>query len=470
MAEANLDTMGAVLARWTMGSAAASAAGLWKDALGADPAEAELRLLALSGQFLGVAVTVEPPAELRTLPDVPELTLPTVPDAVRPLARRLLASQVKNELVHFIAMRGWTLHPGDWMPTASDEDAPDVYAPWRDWSERAVSTAKVQREADDQITPENWADWLPAARKAALTALRRRDPAAARDLLEGKLAGENAETRLSLLGLLTINRSEGDIPLLEAIAARDRAPKVKSLATYLLSRLNSEGTGSSEDIAELKVFFSVRVKGFLRRSRVIQFENAKTAEQIKRRAALLESVDIAAFAGALGLTGEELIAAWPWYTDFNVDHDLISQIVRSGTDALALQAAEIVVDGDASVMHRLLPLLPRLTRERRGALADVVLRRLSSNFERVKTIAGGPAHLADPLATPNGAALLAALGRADAKPTDSTAELQALGQITAHTWAPRVLERLYAAGIVQGDPRLDMLRLNEALEDRGEKP
>ena len=92
MAEAIYDAMGSVLTRWTMGSAAAPAATVWSAELGAEPAEAELRLLALSGQFLGVAVTAEPPLELRVLPDIPALALPTVPEALRPLVRRILAA------------------------------------------------------------------------------------------------------------------------------------------------------------------------------------------------------------------------------------------------------------------------------------------------------------------------------------------------------------------------------------------
>ena len=112
MAEAIYDAMGSVLTRWTMGSAAAPAAAVWSAELGAEPAEAELRLLALSGQFLGVAVTAEPPLELRALPDVPALALPTMPEALRPLVRRILAAfketQRKTELLDFLAARGWT--------------------------------------------------------------------------------------------------------------------------------------------------------------------------------------------------------------------------------------------------------------------------------------------------------------------------------------------------------------------------
>jgi hypothetical protein len=322
--------------------------------------------------------------------------------------------------------------------------------------------------AADRITPENWSDWWPAARKVALTELRRCDPAAARAVLEAKLAGENADVRLRLLGLLESRLSEDDVPFLESIAATDRAPKVKALAASLLSRMNRGSAGSSDDLAELKGFFAIKTKGLLRRSRVVAFENAKTPAQRQRRATLFENVDLAAFAGALGLAGAELLAAWPWNADPDADHALIALIARTGADAQVMQTAEAVLQGDASGLHRVLVLLPRLTAAQRTALAATALSARGCSLELARTITGGAAHLENPLGTPAGAALLTALGRADAKPSDQTAELQALGLITARAWARRTLDRLNAAGIVQGDPRLDMLRLNEMLEDRRE--
>jgi hypothetical protein len=231
--------------------------------------------------------------------------------------------------------------------------------------------------------------------------------------------------------------------------------------------MNRGSTGSTDDLAELKSFFSVKTKGLLRRSRVIEFENAKTPAQRQRRAALLESVDLAAFATALGLAAPELMAAWPWNADPDADHGLIALIARTGTDALVMQTAEVVLQGDASGLHRLLALLPRLTAAQRTTLAATALGARGCSLELARIIAGGAAHLENPLGTPAGAALLTALGRADAKASDQVAELQALGLITARAWARRVLDRLNAAGMVPGDPRLDMLRLNEALEDRG---
>jgi hypothetical protein len=257
MAEAILDAMGETLKRWTMGSAAVPAASIWKAELGAEPQEAELRLLALSGQFLSLAVTAEPPTGLRALPDIPRLALPTVPAASRPLVRRVLAAmketRLKADVLHFLAARGSTVHPGDWMPAADDEDAPDVYAPWRDWAEIAASAAKVQSEAGDRITAENWDRYWPAARKVAPAELRRRDPLAARAVLEAKLANESADARLRLLELLATGLSDADVPFLASIATADRAPRVEALAASLLARLG-RGTAVGEDYGRPPVF------------------------------------------------------------------------------------------------------------------------------------------------------------------------------------------------------------------------
>src|SRR6185369_14573602 len=107
------------------------------------------------------------------------------------------------------------------------------------------------------------------------------------------------------------------------------------------------------------------------------------------------------------------------------------------------------------------------TAAQRTALAEIELRRPHRRFELALSITGGAALLENPLGTASGADLLRLLGQSDAKATDWVDQLNALGLVTAHGWARRVMDRLNAAGIMQGDPRLDMLRLNEALEDRG---
>jgi hypothetical protein len=470
MTEAVYDAMGAMLTRWTMGAATAPEAAPWSAELGPEPGEAELRLLALSGQFLSVAVITEPPAGLHLLPDIPALAQPTVPDALRPLVRRILATvkeaRAKLELVEFLAARGWTVHPGDWMPAASEDDVPEVYAPWRDW---ALFPAGAARQQAGGLTAENWDDYWPAARKAALSEIRRRDPAGARLLLEAKLSGEDADARLRLLGLLTTGLSDADAPFLEKLAAGDRAPKVKALAASLLARLG-RGPVAGEDLAELKAFFSVQMKGLLRRSRVIQFENIKTPAQRQRRTALFDGVDVTSLAQALGLTPQEMIAAWPWGADPVADHGLATMIARTGTDALVAQTAEVLSQSDAKAYHHLVGLTPRLTISQRSHLAATVLNIAGCRLDMAKSIAGGNARLDRPLATPAGGAVLAALHREDAKPSDQSAELFTLGLLASRDGARQTLEQLNGAGLLQGDPRLDMLRLNAALEHKGEKP
>jgi hypothetical protein len=473
MAEAILDAMGETLARWTMGSPAAPAASIWQTELAGNADEAELRLLALSGQYLAVSVSARPPSGLRILPDIPPLALPSVPEALRPSVRRVLAAiketRGRAEFLAFLAGRGWTAHPADWMPRTGTEEAPDVYVPWLDWAEIAASAdGASRRPSEGPIAAETWHDYRPAARQLALAELRRRDPAAARLVLEARLVHENADARLRLLQLLPTGLSEADVPFLEGIVAADRAPKVKAFASALLARL-SRGAAAAEDVVELKGYFSVQVKGLLRRTRVIRFENAKTPAQRQRRAELFEVVDVAAVAAALRLSPQDLLAAWPWNEDRQADGGLLGLVERTGADALVVQAADALSQGDASGLHGLATLAPRLTPDQRSQLAAHILYAHSCSFGMARSIAGGTARLEDPLAAPAGKPLLAALRSDDKEPSDHLAELQALGLVASRDGARRALERLTAAGLVQGDPRLEVLRLNAALDDKGAK-
>lgn len=469
--ETIFDAMGAVLTRWTMGSAAAPAASFWRAELGDDPAEAELRLLALASQFLGTSVTMEPASALRILPDIPALALPTMPETLRPLVRRILTTKkqakVKTDLVHFLAARGWTTHPSDWTPEADDDDTPDVYATWRDWAAIAASDSVARQQTDDRLTADNWDDFWPAARKVALAELRRRDPSAARTVLEARLAGENADTRLRLLSLLSERLSDDDLAFLEGIAENDRAPKVKALAISLLARLG-RGPAAGEDAVELAGFFAVKTKGLLRRSRVVQAEPLKTPAQSLRRKALFDGADLASFSGALGLAPQELIAAWDWNADQAADAALVELIVTTGADAQITQAADAVSERDATRLA--IALATRLAPPERARHAEAALNADGIRFELAQLIAGTAARLRDPLSAPAGKTLLAALQRDDARPSDHAEELHALGLIASREGAQGALERLARAGLLQGDPRLDMLRLNAALDDKGAKP
>jgi hypothetical protein len=469
MVEAIYDSLGAALARWTMGGTAAPLApAAWTAQLGTDPAEAELRLLALSGQFLDALVTAEPLGIVQMSPDVPVLTMPTLPETLRALARRILRTmretRQRRDLLAFVAARGWTLHPGDWMPSTSEDDIPDVYAPWRDWVEGLASPAKSATAG--ALTAENWDDYWPAARNVALAALRRRDAAAATALLAAKLGGENAEARLRLVGMLATGLSNADRAFLESLAS-DRAPKVKALAAALLARLG-HGPAAGEEATELAGFFEIQTKGLLRRTRIVAARTLKTAAQRSRRLALFDSVDLAPFAQALDSAPGDLIGAWPWGDDRQADHGRIVMTERSGSDEMvaascAALGATLTIDVQA-----VLALLPRLDAAQRQHFAARVLGANGGTFQMALTIAGGDAPIDGAIDTAAGAALLGALKTDETgKRADLTAELNALGLVASRPAAKSALDRLASAGLLAADPRLDMLRLNAALDDRG---
>ena len=464
MAEAILDAIGPVLTRWTMGGSAVAAAPTpWRDVLGGDAGEAELRLLALSGQFLGALALAEPTGEVRPLADIPALPRPPLPDTLRPRTRRLLQQLRepvgRRDLLDFLDARGWTLHPGDWMPTPNQE-VPAIYAPWQDWA----ATSDVSPSAAGELTAESWDMLGPAARHAAFAALRRRDAAQAGALLAGKIGGEAPDLRVRLVEALSAGLSEADRPLLESLAA-DRAPRVKALATSLLARLG-HGEEGGEDATELAAFFPVQSKGLLRRTRSIAPQELKTSAQRNRRNTLMETLPLSAFAQALALAPEELVAAWPWGRDRQADYALTAMVARSGSDANVGAATEALTTGASLDPDGLAPLLPRLTQAQRRQAASLVLRAKGGTFAQALAIAGGDGRIEDTMRTSAGATLLADLTAENARPADQAAELLALGLLASRAAARQALEQVAAAGLIASDPRLDMLRLNAALEDR----
>ncbi|MCF3103884.1 hypothetical protein IPZ58_20145 [Streptomyces roseoverticillatus] len=81
-----------------------------------------------------------------------------------------------------------------------------------------------------------WEEGLFAERAAYLTSLRRRDPAAARELLAGAWPTERAEDRLMFLDVLREGLSAADEPFLER-TLDDRSRNVRATAAELLSAL-----------------------------------------------------------------------------------------------------------------------------------------------------------------------------------------------------------------------------------------
>ncbi|OAN66184.1 DUF5691 domain-containing protein [Sphingomonas sp. TDK1] len=461
MADAILDALGPVLTRWTMGgSAVRHAPPVWREALESDPKEAELRLLALSGQYLGT-LTVSPPAgDLQPRGDIPVLACPPLPEIFRPGARRLLHALrepgARRDLLNFLDRRGWTLHPGDWMPRPGD-DVPPVYAPWQDWAATAASAGA------EELTADTWGEFGPAARLAALMDLRGHDAAAATALLLLKIAGEPADHRVRLLQTLVLGLSENDRPLLELLASGDRAPRVRALATAFIEGLNGRTSHQDEeDAAKLAAFFAVQTRGLLRRTRVIEPLPPKNIVYRNRRTDLFDTVSFDGFARTLGLEGTELVAIWPWGGDALLDQGFAQMVARSAADPVVAATADALtlaktIDSDALEM-----LLPRLTAGQRHVAAERLVRANGATFDMVRAIAGGDGCIDDAIHMPAGMALLGALEAGG----DQADELLALGLIASRKAAGQALDQLVVVGLIASDPRLDMLRLNAALENR----
>ncbi|PZN92750.1 MAG: hypothetical protein DCF31_15040 [Alphaproteobacteria bacterium] len=468
MAEAILDAIGPALVRWTMGGAAAPLApAAWATALGTDPADAELRLLALSGHFLGSFVVPMASGALVDRADLPRLALPTVPARPRPLLRRLLngaqSGRQRQVIAAFVAARGWTLHPADWLPGANDDALPDVYAPWLDW---AASDAGRQASGG-ALTAESWDDFGPAARALLLVEMRRRDPAAARELIAARLAGTDAEGRLRLVLALATGLGSDDRPLFEALAA-DRAPRVKAQAAALLARLGVGGDDATEAAAELAGYFDVQTKGLLRRTRVVVAQPLKTAAQVQRRAQLLQGGDFAALAAALALAPVDLATLWVFGSNAALDAGFAGLAERSAGDdvvdilctALAGTAA-----GDPVVMQAL---RPRLAPAQCRALAAAVLRtRGAGALTAALDIAGPDPRFDDLVGTTAFAEIHKAVADSERPTPAAIPELWALGWLASPAAARAVRDRLVAAGLAAADPRLDSIRLNIMLDEGG---
>jgi hypothetical protein len=96
--------------------------------------------------------------------------------------------------------------------------------------------AALPRPEDDDTTRRLWQEGLFAERVALLSALRSREPAAARELLASTWTTERAEDRLMFLDSLRTGLGPDDEPFLEQ-ALDDRSRNVRATAAELLSTL-----------------------------------------------------------------------------------------------------------------------------------------------------------------------------------------------------------------------------------------
>lgn len=148
------------------------------------------------------------------------------------------------------------------------------------WTGLAAEDEGTAAGSGDDISPDwatTWATLPTAEATAVFAAGRRRDPAAARDLLDAEWGTLSARVRSEAVRSLRAGLSLADEPLLER-ALEDRAKTVREEASRVLDEL--PGSGRSRRMAE-RLRPLVRVKGTLVRHLEVDVPDAPDESGIR---------------------------------------------------------------------------------------------------------------------------------------------------------------------------------------------
>jgi uncharacterized protein DUF5691 len=284
----------------------------------------ELTAFALLGQRMRFRRHGPPPAG--TTAAAVEDARAFVPDAARPLMRRLVGGRDASDIAGLVLAdachrRRLRPHPFDVPRLAAFVKAHgDLLGPYAaTWAERGEDT-EMQPAGyfdADRIDETNWTSARPAARAAFITRLRTHEPERARALVAASFASDPAPVRVRLLAALATGLSAADAPFLESLA-KDRAPTVREEAQRLLKYV--PGTAGAEDrLRDLVARTKVSTSGLLRRRKVLTLElpanvtafpRDPVADPARRWAAeQYAGLGLDAMAAAFALSLPEMVAA-----------------------------------------------------------------------------------------------------------------------------------------------------------------
>jgi hypothetical protein len=308
-------------------------------------------------------------------------------------------------------------------------------------------------------------------RRAALAALRARDPGAARAIIAAKASSEPAERRVMLIETLETGLSDQDAEFLEALA-NDRSDRVQALALLYLARLGRR-VDADALTTELADMLEIRNSEAPRRRIQLALKTLKSAAQNARRRDLFKLVSLAGLARALRLTEEEIVETAPAGAPEGVEA-FVQMVAATGSDRACRMLLDQILDDEALPLACARPLGSRLTREEQRALQPRIMKRDAEMFQTTLTLMGralGEAPLPALLAAPDYAALISAVeaargeDEAQRRAADAMLEtaLSRLALLAAAPAAAALLARLTASGLSSTDPRLDLLHLNAAL-------
>ncbi len=381
-------TLDDVKGRWMIGgSALEKAPTSWRAAAEDDPSP-DLALLAFAGQAMQFALRSTPGGELQALPPLPRLNLPTPPPQARQQFRNLvrvikLAESQIAIVIHLLAVRGYVVHPTDYMPK-SFHQLPDVYAPWASW-QRAEEVRDDSGECDT-IDADNWDCWMPAERRTALSLLHRKQPEDARKLVANNVPSLPAQERLRIIETLGQRLSTEDQLLLE-VFANDRSSKVRHVVAQYLARIGAVEDEASE-VTEYADFFSVAKKR-LRGGYKITANQLKTKAQRKRRGELAAKLSLRSFVQGLKLASEaELLSGWE-HVDEEASDELLRMVAATGSEQAASTLASRIASLDGISAEAFQLLFDRLGKESRRELLPRVLENGDASFSAAVVCAQG---------------------------------------------------------------------------------
>ena len=459
-------TLDRIKGRWMVGDAALDQApDAWRTAL-QGATNSETALLGLAAQAGQIAFRPAPASQLSPIPPLPRLALPPLTDEMRSRFRRLLSllklSRTQCEhLLAFMANRGFTVHPLDYMPEHF-EDLPSCYLPWENWEDRSG-------EAGSDLTADTWDSFLPMERVYALTDMRDRDPGAARELLERKAGELHAEQRLKILGVLSSRLGADDIAYLEDLWTNDRSQKVKALAESLLVRLG-KSFDEVDNARELAEFHEVSKKGLILRKSVVRPRTLKTRAQENRRSDLFELVSLGGLAKALGIAADALVVQWQFAVPRN-DANFCQMVARTGSDQNVLVLVDRVLT-ESDNLYFLSELRERLSEEDRLQRLPAVMKQDDESLERTIAFASGHLGSLSEALVKQGSAIKDAKARIKALAKDENARsheaalrenLFALGLLVDAPTARLLNDTFIEAGLNRADAALLMLQFNAAL-------
>lgn len=242
--------------------------------------------------------------------------------------RAILPDRLRRPLIRLLASEA-TGHPALALARAFDQlrmrphpfDLPHIESFIRACPERLGATAEHwldrQKPAsetrgffdEEAISDANWTRARLSRRVAFLEARRRADPVSARTLLESGWAHEPADARFRLLQVLEIGLSHDDQPFLTSLE-KDRAPRVRTLASRFLDRLGAGGQNAAVQACLERITKSQT--GLLRKRPALKLDVPANRKDQALSQWVRETFSEASFAGlarALELPEEELIEA-----------------------------------------------------------------------------------------------------------------------------------------------------------------